>query len=206
MNYEQEITVEVNTSYEDLHKILEKNNFKILEEYDLIDYYMIRKDYPLTQNHLETLKHCVLIRQIIEENKNTSMLTYKYKEYNSLGEITKQGKVNCDVESTEKAKKLFEMLDYYKLIEIKDHIIVYENQTTELCVQLVNNKHIYIEIEEKFNHINKQYNNIEEMKEVINKYKIPIKNNDYFVKKAEIELKECLINTNYLDQILEIDR
>ena len=43
MNYENEITVEVNTTLEDLISILENNGFKLKETYDLNDIYLINK-------------------------------------------------------------------------------------------------------------------------------------------------------------------
>ena len=54
----------------------------------------------------------------------------------------------------------------------------------------VNNKHIYIEIEDRCNYANRFYNSVDEMKQVIITNSIPIKNNDFFVRKAEIELQE----------------
>lgn len=191
--YENEITVEVDTSLENLKEILKENDFTIKEEYDLIDIYMVKND-GLSDNHLETLKNCLLIRNIITDNKNIKTITYKYKEYNDLKEIIKQGKVDCYIESIEEGKKLLEVIGYNKLMEIKDHLIVYANNKTEFAVQLVNNKHIYIEMEEKCNHINRSYTSVEEMINDLKQYNIPIKNDDYFVKKAEIELIE--INNN----------
>ncbi len=81
-------------------------------------------------------------------------------------------------------------MQYEELLRIDDHIIVYANQEDEIAVQLVNDKHIYIEIEEKCYTINRVYRNIEEMKNVIAKYTIPMKENNYYVRKAEIELRE----------------
>ena len=72
-----------------------------MEEYALEDIYMIRKDYKLSGNYLDALKNCILIRNIIEEDKNRKVLTYKYKEYNDKEEIVKQGKVDCKVESVD---------------------------------------------------------------------------------------------------------
>ena len=79
MNYENEITVEVNTTLEDLISILENNGFKLKETYDLNDIYLINK-VDKKGDYLSMLNKCVLIRHIIEENKETKMLTYKYKE------------------------------------------------------------------------------------------------------------------------------
>lgn len=192
MKYEKEITVEVDLRIEELKKLLNEYNFKLMEEYDLNDIYMINKDIKKDNNYLDMLKHCVLIRHIIEQEKEKKLITYKYKEYNENGEIVKQGKTNCSINSVEEAKELLNNLNYEEIIEINDHMLIYSNNIDEIAVQCVNNKHIYIEIEDKCNYIDKEYQSEEEMKEVIKRYNIPIKNNDYFVKKAEIEMMESL--------------
>lgn len=200
MKYENEITVEVSCSFEKLKSILEENNFIIMEEYDVNDIYMLEKSYSSIEDNLELLKHCVLVRNIVEKDKSKSKITYKYKEYNDNLEIIKQGKVDCIVESKEAAKRLLEVLNYEELLKINDHVIVLSNGTDEINVELVNNKHIYIEIEQKCNYIDKKYNDVKDMKEAFDKYNIPLKGNNYFVKKAEvelIELKENLNNKNH---------
>ena len=90
----------------------------------------------------------------------------------------------------ENCKLLFEELNFEELIRINDHMLIYATDNDEFAVQNVNNKHIYIEIEDKCNYANRFYNSIEEMKKVIIDNSIPIKNNNYFIKKAEIELQE----------------
>ena len=59
MKFEKEITVEVDCSIDKLMKILEKNGFKIIEEYDLKDIYMIDKNYKFDGNYLDALKRCI---------------------------------------------------------------------------------------------------------------------------------------------------
>lgn len=189
MNYENEITVEVDTGLEELISILESRGFKLKETYDLNDIYLINKN-DKKGDYLSMLNKCVLIRHIIEENKETKMLTYKYKEYNENKEITKQGKVKVIIDDIDNSKLLFEGLGFEELIRINDHMLVYATDKDELVIQNVNNKHIYIEIEDKCHYANRFYNSIEEMKNVINDNLIPIKNNDFFSKKAEIELQE----------------
>lgn len=189
MKFENEITVEVDTDLNCLIELLEKNQFNLMEVYDLNDIYLINKN-DKENDYLLMLNKCVLIRDIIEKNKETKVLTYKYKEYNNLKEIKKQSKINVYIDDIENMKLLLEKLNFEELIKINDHMLVYANETDELVIQNVNNKHIYIEIEDKCNYANRFYKSIDEMKKVITKYKIPIKNNDYFVKKAEIELNE----------------
>lgn len=189
MNFEDEITVEVDTDLNSLIKMLEENDFELKEIYDLNDIYLIKKDTK-RDNYLSMLNNCVLLRNIINETRNKKMLTYKYKEYNEKSEIIKQGKIKVNVDDIENSKLLFERLGFEELIRINDHILVYATNNDELVIQNVNGKHIYIEIEGKCNYANRFYNSIEEMKDVIINNSIPIKNNDFFVKKAEIELIE----------------
>ncbi len=189
MNFENEITVEVDTNLDNLIKILETNGFILKQEYDLNDIYMINKDNKETDN-LKILSNCVLIRNVITSEKNIKLLTYKYKEYNEKKEIVKQSKIEFKIEDIEKAKSLFESLNFKELISLYDHMYIYATDKDEIAIQVVNNKHIYIEIENKCGFIDKTYNSIDEMKEVIINNNIPIKNNDYFAKKAEIELRE----------------
>lgn len=190
MKFEKEITVEVSCNIEELLKILKENAFELKEVYDVNDIYMIDKKYKSIEDKLELLKHTILIRDIIEENKETKQITYKYKEYDENGNITKQGKTNCKINSIEEAVNLFNALGYEKLININDHLLVYANKDDEFVIECVNNKHIYIEIEDKCNYIDKCYKSDEEMKDAINKYNLPLKQNNYYAKKALDELNE----------------
>jgi len=79
-------------------------------------------------------------------------------------------------------------INYRTLFEINDRCIVYANEETELVVQLVNDKYIFIEMENEAEFINKNYFDIEEMKKELEKYNLPYDRNNYFVKKAEIML------------------
>ena len=189
MKYENEVTVEVEISNDELVEILKNNKFELKEEYRIIDIYMIKENNSNT-NPLDMLKDCVLIRNVIEENKDTKKIVYKYKEYNDLEEIVRQGKVECKVESIDDAYNLLKVIGYKELVEIDDKCSVYANETTEMVLEYVNNKHLYIEMEEDCYHIDRHYNSIEEMKEDLNKYNIPIKDNNYFAKKAEVEIRE----------------
>ena len=190
MNFENEITVLVNSELNDIKEHLSDLGFKVMEEYCVNDIYMINKCYVDNEHSLELLKKCVLIRNVIDESGSKKFLTYKYKEYNDKEEIIKQGKINVKVDSIDNSRRLLEALNFEKLISINDNLTVYSNGVDEIVLQCVNNKHIYIEIEDKCNYIDKKYNSIEEMIDVIKKYNIPIKDDNYFVKKAYIELSE----------------
>lgn len=189
MNIENEITVEVDTSLEELFNILESKGFKLKEEFDYNDIYLINKN-DREDDYLSMLNKCIIIRNIIEKKKDTKFLVYKHKEYNDNKEIIKQEQVKVKIDNIDNSKLLFEQLGFEELIRINDHMYVFATDKDEFVVQNVNNKHIYIEIEDECRYANRFYNSIDEMKSVIIDNSIPFKNNDFFVKKAEIELKE----------------
>lgn len=190
MKLETEITVLVNSDYETLKRQLEKENFKIVDEYQVNDIYMIDKNIDLNKlNNLEILKKCVLVRDIVNIKK---VLLYKYKKYADNGDILEQGKVECPITDVDKAISFMETINYRTLFKIYDKCIVYTNGETELVVQLVNDEYIFIEMEAECSNIDKVYKDVNEMKDEINKYNLPINNSNYFVKKAEIELEKVL--------------
>jgi len=190
IKFENEITVEVDMTLKNLIDLLNKSGCILNQEYDVNDIYMVKNDIDLNENILEILNNSLLIRNIITDTKNMKTITYKYKECSDDGKIIKNGNVNCCVNSIIEAKNLLEVIGYKELLVIKDHLMVYSNDFTEFCIQIVNNKHIYIEMEEDNEFTGKHYDNINDMINDFNKLNIPIKGNDYFVKKAMIEFNE----------------
>ena len=188
MKYENEITVQVTCNYEELHSILIKQGFKIIEKYKVIDEYLISKDYDLkNKNSLDILKECVIVRYI--ENTLKELL-YKYKEYSNNGDIIKQAKVSCKVNDIKEASNFMKTIGYKELIHIENNSVVYTNDKIELAVQLVNDKYIFIELEERSEHVKTVFSNVEDMKKVIDSLNIPMVKNNYFAKKAVIVLEE----------------
>lgn len=189
MHIEEEITVEVDTSYEELLKILRKNHFHKQESFLLRDIYLIHKNEKKDTNYLSLLNKCVLVRSIITKKKQSHFLTYKYKEYLDNGDIKSQSKVSCKIDSPDNMTLILNNLDFEELIKIDDQMSIYVNDEDIMGVQWVNNKHLYIEVELD-KKPNGSYKSLEEIKGIFKKYNIPVKDNNYYVKKAEIELKE----------------
>lgn len=188
MKYENEITVQVTCNYEELHSLLIKQGFKIIEKYTLIDEYLISKDYDLkNKNSLDILKECVIVRYI--ENTLKELL-YKYKEYSNNGDILKQAKISCKVNDIKEASNFMKTIGYKELIHIQNNSVVYTNDKIEFAVQLVNDKYIFIELEERSEHVKTVFSNVEDMKKVIDSLNIPMIKNNYFAKKAVIVLEE----------------
>lgn len=190
MKKEKEITVRVNVSYEKLKEELKRNNFIKKEEYIVNDSYLINSLINITDmKSLDILKKCVLVRDIVGILKQ---LLYKYKKYDNNGDIIEQGKIKCPVTDINKAMEFMNAIGYEKLFDIHDKCIVFANDKTELVVQLVNDKYIFIEMESEPQYINRKYENVEELKDDICSYNLSIDKSNFFVKKAELILNETL--------------
>lgn len=190
MKLETEITVLAKTSYEKLKEELLNKGFIFKEEYNVNDDYLIDSKLNLsTMSNLDILKKCVLVRDIVGIEKE---LLYKYKEYDNNGDIIKQSKVKCPILDTKKALEFMYSIDYRKLFSVYDKCIVFANDRTQLVVELVNDKYIFIEMEIEGEYINRTYKNIDEMKEDLLSYNLSIDSSNFFAKKAEIILKETL--------------
>lgn len=190
MEKEMEIAVKVNVSYEKLEEELKRNNFIKKEEYIVNDSYLINSLINITDmKSLDILKKCILVRDIVGILKQ---LLYKYKKYDNNGDIIEQGKIKCPVTDINKAMEFMNAIGYEKLFDIHDKCIVFANDKTELVVQLVNDKYIFIEMESEPQYINRKYENVEELKDDICSYNLSIDKSNFFVKKAELILNETL--------------
>ena len=182
MKFEKEITVSVNTSKKELINFLDSNNYKKVDSYIVSDIYYVENDIDLDINSLEILKKCILVRSI-DDKKH--YLMYKYKEYDQNENIINQGKSQVQVINKEDANTFLKTIGYKELIDIIDYIEVYEKDGFQICVQDVNNKYLFIEVEE-----NKEYNTLEGMIKALEKTKIDYDKSNYFVKKAKIVFEE----------------
>ena len=183
-----EITVKVNSTYNKLHKDLLKSGFKIVDKYSCFDTYMIDDNIDISNmKDLDILDKCILVRDIMPHMK---LLTYKKKIYDEFENIIKQSKIEVKIDNVDTAIKLMEAINYKKLIEIEDNLVVYSNDKLEIAVQLVNNKYLFIEMEDEGHFTNKKYSNINDMIKDFEKINIDYDRTNYFVKKAQIILNE----------------
>ena len=180
MNYENEITVKVLVSYEELTNILVNQGFSVKVETTLDDSYMTNKD-PNNTEVQELLHNYVLVR---DSGSTGPMITYKYKEFNSDNSIKKQGKIELKVESVEKAKALLEELGYKEFIRIYNDIKIYEKDGVKLVAAYVNNEYLCIEYSKP------DETSIDRVIEEFKKFKIPYDDSNYFINKAIIEINK----------------
>lgn len=187
---ENEITVKVECSKEELIKCLNNNGFSKGRSFSLDDYYYIPKNLDI--EHMTTreiISKAVIIRYIVSDNKISQKITYKIKEIDDNGDIINQKAINCEVLDINEAKKLFETLGYYQIMNIKENDEVYSKNGFELAIKYIEKGDILIEVETEEN---TDWDSIEKIKNMISKINIPIKKDEYFVKKAEVELSKIL--------------
>lgn len=187
--YQNEITVKVKCEINDIKCLLNEKGFKITGYFNMKDIYYVPKSLKLNdKSNREILSSCILLRYIKTNDGIIKRLTFKDKEYNSNGEIIKQKAINCGVYSITDANNFLKSIGYKKLMSIKEEDTVFNKDDIELCVKEVSD-YTLIEIEEK-DSIGLRTTN--EIIDTLKKLSLPIEENNYFVKKAEIELDKII--------------
>lgn len=188
-----EITVKLKCSIKEIFEILENKNFKVVEKYLLDDTYFIPENLDLScLTPREILSNAILLRDISDYMpiQKICKLTFKRKQIDEKGNILKQDKVDCEIINVEDGKKFIKAIGYKELMNIKENDIVYEKDDLKIAVKEIENGDNLIEVETVDN--NEELNTIEKLIRKIEELNIPIYTNDYFVKKAEIELEKVL--------------
>ncbi len=187
---ENEITVKVECSKDELLKCLKDNGFSKGRMFSLDDYFYISKNLDIeNMTTREIVSKAVILRYIVSDNKISQKITYKIKEIDDNGDIINQKAINCEVLDINEAKKLFETLGYYQIMNIKENDEVYSKNGFELAIKYIEKGDILIEVETEEN---TDWDTIDKIKNIILKINIPIKKDEYFIKKAEVELNKIL--------------
>ena len=185
---ENEITIRILCSKEELIKHLEEKGLKKGRKFRLNDHYLIPKTLKLEELTIrEILSKAVIIRNIENDGKIVNKITFKKKNINEKGEIVSQAATSCEVMDYTEGIRLFEELGYYEIMNIIEDDIIYYNDKIELAIKDVYNGDLLMEIE-----TNNNITTIEELKEIIESLEIPFEKDNYFVKKAEERLGKVL--------------
>lgn len=187
-----EITVKIKCNLDELYNILEKKDFKIVDKFSMDDAYFVPNEIDLDKiNSRQILMQAILVRDITGKisNRRTKKMTFKIKKFDEYGNILSQSAVNCDILNTDDAKKLLNAIGYQEIMNIKENDIVYEKDGLQLAIKDIENGNNLIEIETTES---ADLNTIEKLIKKINEIEIPIYTDNYFVKKAEIELDKIL--------------
>lgn len=185
---ENEITIKVACSNDELIKHLINKGFNEGRKFTLDDYYLIPKDINMNQlSTREILAKAIIIRYIVNDGEIIQKITFKKKNINSDGEIISQKATNCDVLDYKSALDLFYELGYHQIMNIKESDVIYFKDELELAVKFIENGNTLIEIE-----TNENFKTVDKLKKLLKELEIPIENDNYFVKKAEDELNKLL--------------
>lgn len=143
-----EITVRLNENINIAENKLKRQGFKKIRESYINDIYMTNLHEDICKENIQKfLRKSVLLRKLDIDGTTSMKLTYKNKEFDENGDVISEQKVNVGCDNLEKAKKLFECLDFYNLIEVKYHVTVYKKDDKEFAFQIVENLGNLIEYE-----------------------------------------------------------
>lgn len=185
---DNEITIKITCSNDELIKHLTNKGFKEGEKFTLDDYYLIPKDLDIENlTTREILAKAVIIRYIVDNDKITQKITFKKKDINEKGEIISQKATSCNILDFKEGISLFNELGYYEIMNIKENDIIYSKEKIELALKFIENSNTLIEIE-----TNDNFNTINKLKKLVSELEIPIEKDNYFVKKAEDKLNKIL--------------
>ena len=193
-----EITVRITCSLQEIYNILKDKEFSIVDKYNLEDTYYVLNNIDIRKQPIrEILKKYVLIRNITQfvpedfiDSYNLFTMTFKNKNIALDGTIINQDKKDCQIQNLEQGKAFIESLGYKGIMTIKENAIVYGKGKLKLAIKDVVNGDNLIEIETIED--DPELDTTDKLKAMINELQIPIDTNDYFVKKAEIELKKII--------------
>jgi len=185
-----EITVKVTCSKKELISILESQNFKPGRIFSLDDYYFIPNDLDINNTSTRNiLTKAILIRNIFENDEYIKKITYKIKNFDENGNILNQKSISCTITDIQEAKDLLTAIGYKEIMNIKEDNVIYSKNKLELAVKEVINGDILIEVETE---PNTDFDTIEKLKTVVSNLQLPLLPNEFFIKKAEIELNKVL--------------
>ena len=187
-----EITVKIKGSITEFYKIVEEKGFRIIDQFSMDDTYFVPISLDIKNlTTREILSKAILVRNIYDKTSEEmkKKITFKIKDFDKEGNILSQEAISCDVLNTDDAMRLLQVIGYKKIMNIKEDDIVYEKDGFELAIKDIKNGEKLIEIETE---ANEELNTIDKLISKIDKIDIPIYKDNYFVKKAEIELNKIL--------------
>ena len=187
-----EITVRVKGDLKSFYKNIEEKGFKVEDKFKLDDSFFVLENLNLeNMTTREILANAVIVR-IVERDggRLVKNITYKRKVFDEDGNILSQSKVECDVLDVEDAKRLLSAMGYKEIMRIKESDIAFEKDGFSFAVKDIENGAKLIEAEADLKV--EEMNSLEKIKAMFDKYEIPIYKDDYFIKKAELELNKIL--------------
>ena len=183
-----EICLKSIVSFEELKNILFDIGFKVQEDFQMNDIYMINKDVDISLDNKDVIfKDNILVRETVGKK---ILLVNKIKELDDNGIVIGERSIKCPITASESGYKFLCSIGYKKAFELKDHNLLVTNGVNEIYIQDVEGLGTYIEMEQK-NLLLKETNgdSIDELVNTIKKYNLPLDYSNISVKKSLEMLK-----------------
>ena len=184
-----EITVQVFNSFDEIKTILENQGFKMVETFQLNDWYFSKIDNIESLKYIDIINNSFLVRQILTDCEKIE-LCYKKKEVDEFGNVIAEEKIKSSVNSLQRTIDIFVASGLNNYCVVKNSSYVYKKDKICFTIQLIENLGIFLEYEEDDSMINideKQKFNY--MCRIVNSLNLKI-GNDYSCKKMYMLLKK----------------
>ncbi len=185
---EKEICLKSNVSFEKLKNIMFDMGFKIQEDFQMNDIYMISKDIEISLENSDVIfKNNILVRETVGKK---ILLVNKIKELDKNGVVVNEHSVKCPIIDVQAGYNFLCSIGYKKAFELKDHNLLLTNEVNEIYIQDVEGLGTYVEMEQK-NLLLKNTNGdtIDGLVNTIKKYNLPLDYSNISVKKSLEKLK-----------------
>ena len=187
-----EITLKIKCDLKEFYNIMVEKHFDISDKFSLEDYYFIPENLKLKETSIrEILAKAVIVRKrtCLFTNNEKIMIVFKRKTFDEMGNILKQDSVKCHVLNKNESFEILKAIGYKMIMNINENDIVYTKDGFNIAVKNIQNGDNLIEIETtEF----EELNTIQKLISKVNEIGLPVFTDNYFVKKAEIELEKVL--------------
>ena len=167
-----EICLKSTVSFEELKSIMFDIGFKVQEDFQMNDIYMINKVVDISLDNKDVIfKDNILVRETVGKK---ILLVNKIKELDDNGIVIGERSIKCPITDSKSGYKFLCSIGYKKAFELRDHNLLVTNGVNEIYIQDVEGLGTYIEMEQK-NLLLKETNgdSIDELVNTIKKYNLP---------------------------------
>ncbi len=188
-----EVTLKIKGSIETFKNLLLKKGYNETEHFILYDIFMIPEFLEIGQlSTREIISNAIIIRKVNDISKSEIRrdITYKNKKINNKGEILEQKSIRLKILDCQEAEVFMQAIGYKKIMNIIEEDYGYQKGEMKLTTKDIKNGDKMIEVETQLNI--EALNTIDKLKRKLKEEDLPLDFENYFVKKAEVELNKIL--------------
>lgn len=185
-----EITVKIKCDINEFYDTIEKRGFKNIDHFNLDDTFFISNDLDIdSMTTREILSKAVLVRKVTYDYKVVKLITFKKKKFDEKGNILDQQNIECNILKIDEAKRLLNAMGYKEIMRIVENDLVFKKDNVQFAVKDIVDGDKLLEMEMGFN---ESFSTLSQIEEKMKELDIPVYTDNFFVKKAEIELNKVL--------------